>query len=53
MKVLLDEILPHERRLLLMPMHEVFTVSYLGWSAFENGDRLARGASDDFRSPRD
>ena len=48
MKVLLDENLPHELRLLLMPMHEVFTVSFLGWSALENGDLLSQAASDGF-----
>jgi predicted nuclease of predicted toxin-antitoxin system len=48
MKVLLDENLPHELRLLLMPMHEVFTVSYLGWSALENGALLAQAATSAF-----
>jgi hypothetical protein len=48
MKVLLDENLPHELRLLLMPMHEVFTVSFLGWSALENGDLLSQAASSGF-----
>jgi predicted nuclease of predicted toxin-antitoxin system len=44
MKVLLDENLPHELRPLLMPAHDVFTVSYLGWSALENGDLLNQAA---------
>lgn len=48
MKVLLDENLPHELRLLLMPMHEVFTVSFLGWSSLENGDLLSQAASNGF-----
>jgi len=48
MKVLLDENLPHELRPLLMPMHDVFTVSFLGWSALENGDLLSQAASDGF-----
>jgi len=48
MKVLLDENLPHELRLLLMPMHEVFSVSHLGWSSLENGDLLAQAASNGF-----
>jgi predicted nuclease of predicted toxin-antitoxin system len=48
MKVLLDENLPHELRLLLMPMHEVFTVAFLGWSALENGDLLLQAASNGF-----
>lgn len=48
MKVLLDENLPHELRLLLMPMHEVFSVSHLGWSALENGDLLTQATSNGF-----
>jgi predicted nuclease of predicted toxin-antitoxin system len=48
MKVLLDENLPHELRPLLMPMHDVHTVSYLGWSAIENGELLSRAASNGF-----
>jgi predicted nuclease of predicted toxin-antitoxin system len=51
MKILLDENLPHELRLLLIPMHEVFTVSYLGWSALENGDLLSQAASTGFEAP--
>lgn len=50
MKVLLDENLPHELRSLLIPAHEVFTVSYLGWSAFENGDLLSQAASQGFEA---
>jgi predicted nuclease of predicted toxin-antitoxin system len=48
MKVLLDENLPHDLRPLLMPMHEVFTVAYLGWSALENGDLLSQAALQGF-----
>lgn len=48
MKLLLDENLPHELRLLLIPMHEVFTVSFLGWSALENGDLLSEAAANGF-----
>ena len=48
MKVLLDENLPHELRLLIMPMHEVFTVPYLGWSSLENGAFLSQAASNGF-----
>jgi hypothetical protein len=33
-----------------MPMYEVFTVSYLGWSALENGDLLAQAASNGFEA---
>ena len=50
MKVLLDENLPHELRLLLMPTHEVFTVSFLGWSAYENGDLLTQAATNGFEA---
>ncbi len=48
MKVLLDENLPHDLRLLLEPPHEVFTVAYLGWSALENGDLLSQAAARGF-----
>jgi predicted nuclease of predicted toxin-antitoxin system len=48
MKVLLDENLPHEFRPLLLPVHEVFTVAHLGWSALENGDLLSQAAVNDF-----
>jgi len=50
MKVLLDENLPHELRPLLMPMHEVFTVAYLGWSAIENGELLIQAAANRFEA---
>jgi predicted nuclease of predicted toxin-antitoxin system len=45
MKVLLDENLPHDFRPLLMPMHDVYTVAYLGWSGLENGDLLSAAAA--------
>jgi hypothetical protein len=48
MKVLLDENLPHDLRPLLMPMHDVYTVAYLGWSGLENGDLLAEAAAQHF-----
>lgn len=48
MKVLLDENLPHDLRPLLMPIHEAFTVAYLGWSALENGALLSRAAAEQF-----
>ena len=48
MKVLLDENLPHELRPLLMPMHEVFTVAYLGWTGIANGRLLSMAAADGF-----
>ena len=45
MKLLLDENIPHEIRPLLVPMHDVFTVAYLGWSGTENGDLLTLAAA--------
>ena len=48
MRVLLDENLPHELRPLLMPVHDVFTVAYLGWAGTANGRLLARAAADGF-----
>lgn len=47
MKLLLDENLPHELRHHLVG-HDVFTVSYLGWSGTKNGALLARAAQDGF-----
>ncbi|HYE62580.1 MAG TPA: DUF5615 family PIN-like protein [Phycisphaerales bacterium] len=47
MKVLLDENVPVELRHLL-PVHEVFTVSYLGWKGIVNGRLLALAASNAF-----
>jgi predicted nuclease of predicted toxin-antitoxin system len=48
MKLLLDENLPHAVRPLLMPTHEVFTVTHLGWSGLENGALLAKAAENAF-----
>jgi predicted nuclease of predicted toxin-antitoxin system len=48
MKILLDENLPHELRLRLIPAHEVFTVAYLDWAALQNGDLLAQAAAAGF-----
>jgi hypothetical protein len=45
LKVLLDEDLPHVIRHHL-PMHEVFTVRYVGWSGLRNG-KLLQAAEDD------
>ena len=39
MKVLLDENLDHALRNLLGP-HEVFTVTFMGWTGFQNGELL-------------
>jgi predicted nuclease of predicted toxin-antitoxin system len=47
MKLLLDENLPHELRLLLSP-HEVFTATYMGWSGIRNGQLLARAAGEEY-----
>jgi hypothetical protein len=47
MKILLDENLPHELRTLITG-HDVFTVSYLGWSGTKNGALLQRAADNGF-----
>lgn len=39
MKVLLDEDLPHQLRLLISG-HDVFTVKYVGWKGLKNGALL-------------
>lgn len=39
MKVLLDENLDHALRMLL-GSHEVFTVTYMGWTGLKNGELL-------------
>jgi hypothetical protein len=39
MKILMDENPPHELRPLLMPMHDVFTVAFMGWAGIANGLR--------------
>jgi hypothetical protein len=48
MKVLLDENLPFELRPLLMPMHEVFTVAWMGWKGIANGELLRAAAAGGF-----
>ncbi len=45
MKVLLDENLAHRLRKSL-DAHEVFTVSYKGWSGLKNGELLRAAAND-------
>jgi len=35
-------------RLALIPTHEAFTVSYLGWSSLENGSLLSQAAASGF-----
>lgn len=47
MKVLLDENLPHDLRHFLA-MHQTITVAYMGWVGLENGNLLARAASEHF-----
>jgi len=47
MKVLLDENLPHELRHLITG-HDVFTVTYMGWSGLRNGALLARATEAGF-----
>jgi hypothetical protein len=39
-KVLIDECLPHDLRLLL-PEHHAYTVAYMGWAGTKNGELLA------------
>lgn len=48
MKALLDENLPHELRPLLMPIHDVFTVAFLGWDGTANGTLLSLAAANGF-----
>lgn len=48
MKVLLDENLPHRLRPLLMPLHEVITVEYMGWKSVKNGALLVLAATNKF-----
>jgi predicted nuclease of predicted toxin-antitoxin system len=47
LRLLLDENLPHDLRHLLVG-HEVFTVTYMGWSGVQNGELLARAAEGGF-----
>jgi len=47
MKVLLDENMP-EKFYRLLPGHEVFTVSYMGWKGTRNGKLLAAAAAEAF-----
>lgn len=47
MKLLLDENLPHQLRHEI-PGQDCFTVSYMGWSAVENGELLRRAAAEGF-----
>jgi predicted nuclease of predicted toxin-antitoxin system len=48
MKILLDENVPHRLRFLLAPMHQAFTVEYMGWKNVENGELLAVAAASGF-----
>lgn len=47
MKIPLDENLPHDLRAWL-DEHEVYTVTYLGWSGIRNGHLLRRAAESGF-----
>lgn len=47
MKVLLDENLPHRLRNYL-GNHEVFTVTYQGWTGLKNGELLQTAEADGF-----
>lgn len=47
MRVLLDENLPHDLRHLLVG-HEVFTVTFMGWSGIQNGELLKKAAEGGF-----
>ena len=47
MKLLLDECVVQDFRHLL-PDHEVFTVTYLGWSGLKNGHLLEKAAATGF-----
>jgi hypothetical protein len=46
-KLLLDENLPHNLRTEILG-HEVFTVSFMGWSGVENGELLQKAAEASF-----
>ena len=47
MKLLLDENLPHDLRHHIVG-HDVYTVTYMGWSGTKNGDLLRLAASAGF-----
>jgi predicted nuclease of predicted toxin-antitoxin system len=46
-KLLLDENLPHKLRNLL-PGHDCYTATYMGWSGVENGELLRLAADNGF-----
>jgi hypothetical protein len=46
-KLLLDENLPHALRNRIAG-HDVYTVAYMKWSSFSNGELLALAAADSF-----
>jgi predicted nuclease of predicted toxin-antitoxin system len=48
MKILLDENLPHELRLLLSPLHDSYTTRYMRWNGKENGELLKVAAQHGF-----
>ena len=47
MKLLLDENLPHKLRTML-PGHDCYTVTYMGWDGIENGALLRMAAAQAF-----
>ena len=47
MKLLLDENLPHKLRSLL-PGHDCYTATWMGWSGIENGELLRLAAANGF-----
>ena len=47
MKLLLDENLPHKLRFMI-PGHDCFTVTYMGWEGIGNGDLLQSAAAEGF-----
>jgi len=47
MKLLLDENLPHKLRFMI-PGHDCFTVTYMGWEGIGNGDLLQLAAAEGF-----
>jgi Domain of unknown function (DUF5615) len=49
MKILLDENLPYALRFEL-PGHDVFTVTYMGWTGISNGHLLAKAAEHNFNA---
>jgi len=49
MKVLLDENIPHRLRAEILG-HDVYTVSYMGWTSVQNGELLKLASEHDFHA---